>query len=399
MMREQLAIDGGKPISPEYIAYGRQSISKADIESVVKILQGDYLTTGPSVKSFEDKICEIVGCDYAVAVSNGTAALHAAAFASGIKPNEEWITSPLTFAATANAALYVRAKPVFVDIEPDSLLIDINQIEERINDKTKVIAPVDFAGEVSDIPGIKKIIGSREILIVEDAAHSIGSKYEYNAVGNLADLTTFSFHPVKTITSGEGGMITTNSKELFDKLMLFRTHGITRTSEMLADKSNAAHYYEQQILGFNYRITDLQCALGESQLKRLFSFKERRQTIVSFYNAFFKDLDGVSIQQSPKYSDAARHLYVIQVQLDKFNATRDMIFNALKAENIGVNVHYMPVYWHPYYQKLGYKKGLCPNAERYYESAITLPLYPDMTDEMIEYVVAACEKVLNHYRR
>ncbi|MPM36927.1 UDP-4-amino-4,6-dideoxy-N-acetyl-beta-L-altrosamine transaminase [bioreactor metagenome] len=398
-MKSELAINGGTPVREEYLSYGRQIIDDDDIKLVVNVLKGNYLTTGPNVKQFEEMVADYVGCKYAVAVSNGTAALHAACSAAGIKDGDEVITTPMTFAASANCVLYCGGKPVFADINPYTYNIDPQEIEKKITSKTKAIIPVDFTGQVVDLDEIRKIADKYNLIIIEDAAHAIGTKYKGEKVGNISDMTEFSFHPVKTITTGEGGIITTNSKELYDKLVLFRTHGITRDKQFLFNKEEGPWYYEQIDLGYNYRITDMQCALGISQLNKLDKFIDRRKKLVKMYNEELSKIDGIIIQKEEDFSDTARHLYIIKIELEKFKVGRKEIFEALQGENIGVNVHYLPVYLQPYYKKLGYEEGLCPNAEDLYNKMITLPLHVNMSDKDLQDVVLAVNKVLNYYKK
>lgn len=395
----KLVINGGTPVRDTYLSYGQQWVDNDDIEEVVKVLKSDYLTTGPKIEEFEEKFARYIGAKYAVCISNGTAALHAACFAAGIKECDEVITTPITFAASANCILYQGGKPVFADIDPNTYNIDPKDIEKRITDKTKAIIPVDFTGQPINIDEINAIAKKHNLIVIEDGAHSLGAKYKGKRTGSLVDMTTFSFHPVKHITTGEGGMITTNNKKLYEKLKLFRSHGITRDKEILYNKDQGPWYYEQLELGYNYRITDIQCALGISQLNKLDKFLERRREIAEKYNKYLKDIDGIILPYQEEYTKSSWHLYIIQLELEKFNVGRREIFEALQAENIGVNVHYIPVYYHPYYQKLGYEKGLCPNAEKLYERIITIPLYPKMSDEDVEDVVMALEKVLKYYRR
>ncbi|MBF8982967.1 UDP-4-amino-4,6-dideoxy-N-acetyl-beta-L-altrosamine transaminase [Lutibacter sp. B2] len=398
-MNKDLAINGGKPIRNIFLPYGIQSIDDKDIEIVVDTLKSDYLTTGPKVREFEKRIAEYVGAKYAVAVSNGTAALHAACYAAGIKEGDEVITTPITFAASANCILYQGATPVFADIDPKTYNIDIKDIERKITDKTKAIIPVDYTGQVVDMDKIMDLADKYNLTVIEDAAHAIGTEYKGNKVGSIAHMTEFSFHPVKHITTGEGGVITTNDENLYKKLSLFRTHGITRDNELLLNTDEGSWYYEQLDLGYNYRITDIQCALGISQLQKLDGFITRRRKLVKKYNECLSKIDGVIIPYEEEYSNSSWHLYVIQIELEKFKGERKEIFEALKAENIGVNVHYIPVYYQPYYKRLGYKKGLCPNAEKLYERMITLPLFPKMSDEDLQDVVDAVDKVLTYYRK
>lgn len=395
----KLAIHGGKPVRDKFLPYGRQWIDDVDIEKVISTLKSDYLTTGPKVKEFEERIADYVGSNYAVALSNGTAALHAACFAADIQEGDEVITTPLTFAASANCVIYQGGKPVFADIDLNTYNIDPEDIERKVTDKTKAIIPVDFTGQAVDLDAIKKIASKHNLIVIEDAAHGIGTEYKGKKIGSISDMTEFSFHPVKHVTTGEGGVITTNNKALYEKLQLFRTHGIARDKELLVNKHGGPWYYEQLDLGYNYRITDIQCALGISQLDKIDKFVLKRRQLVAKYNDMLSEIDGIIIPNEANFSNSSWHLYVIQLELEKLKVGRKAIFEALQSENIGVNVHYIPVYYHPYYQKLGYKKGLCPMAEKVYERIITLPLFPRMNDKDVEDVVNAVEKVLSYYRK
>lgn len=394
-----LAINGGTPVRNKFLPYGKQVIDENDIRSVVNILNGDYLTTGPAVSEFEKKVANYVGSKYAVAVSNGTAALHIACLSAGIKEGDEVITTPMTFAASANCILYCGAKPVFVDIDKYTYNINVNEIEKKITPKTKAIIPVHFTGQSVDLDPILELAKKYNLTVIEDAAHALGTKYKGKFIGSISDMTEFSFHPVKTVTTAEGGIITTNRKDLYEKLILFRTHGITRNTDFMENKNEGPWYYEQIDLGYNYRITDLQCALGITQMDKLDEFIKRRKELVRMYNENLSKIDGVIIQKEEEFSDTSRHLYIMKLDLDKFKVGRKEIFQALLAENIGVNVHYLPVYLHPYYKKLGYEKGLCPNAEELYDSMITLPLYPGMSDDDFYDVINAVNKVLGYYRK
>ncbi|GLC32341.1 UDP-4-amino-4,6-dideoxy-N-acetyl-beta-L-altrosamine transaminase [Clostridium omnivorum] len=398
-MNEKLAINGGKKIRDTYLSYGRQCIDDNDIQEVIKVLKGDFLTTGPSVKKFEDKVASYVGAKYAVAVSNGTAALHAACFAAGIKEGDEVIVSPMTFAASSNCVLYCGGKPVFVDIDPKTYNIDVSKIEEKITKNTKAIIPVDFTGQVADLDKINEIAEKYNLTVIEDAAHALGSEYKGNKVGTLSHMTEFSFHPVKPITTAEGGMIVTNDEKLYQRLELFRTHGITRDKGLISH-NEGPWYYEQIDLGYNYRITDVQCALGSSQMDKIDGFIKRRREIVGKYNIAFKELnDFITTPYEAEFSNSGWHIYVIKLNLDKLKVSRKEIFEALQAENIGVNVHYLPVYLHPYYKNLGYKRGICPEAEKLYSQIITLPLFPNMTDSDTNDVIEAVKKVIMNYRK
>lgn len=394
----KLAINGGTPVRDTYLAYGKQKIDEDDINSVVKVLKGDYLTTGPIVSEFENSVAKYVGTKYAVAVSNGTAALHMACYAAGISEGDEVLVPAITFAASSNCVLYCGGKPVFIDIDPKSYNIDINKIKEKITNKTKAIIPVDFAGQSVDMDSILKIAEEYNLIVIEDAAHALGSEYKNEKVGSKAHMTEFSFHPVKPITTGEGGVVVTNSKELYEKMILFRSHGITRNSELMTE-NQGPWYYEQIDLGYNYRLTDIQSALGLSQIKKLDDFILKRREIVNKYNEAFKELKEIGTPFENEYSKSGYHIYVLLLNLDKLKCGRKEIFEALQAENIGVNVHYLPVYLHPYYKKLGYKKGECPVAEDIYNRMITIPLFPSMNDKDIKDVIAAVKKVLNYYRK
>lgn len=397
-MKAELAIFGGKAQRDTYLPYGRQSISIDDERAVLEILRGDYLTTGPTIELFEKEIASYVGTKYAVAFSNGTAALHAASFAAGIGTEDEVIVTPMSFAASANCILYCGGEPIFSDICKDTLNLDIDKIEDKITAQTKMIIPVAFAGQTLDMDKLMNLADKHNLTVLLDAAHALGSKYKGFPVGRKADMTMFSFHPVKPVTTGEGGVIVTNNKDYYQKLKLFCSHGITRDRALMED-DHGPWYYEQLILGYNYRLTDMQAALGISQMKRLDDFILKRRNIVSYYNESLKDLDALNIPIEKNYSESGYHLYVIQLQLDKLNANRKEIFEALQAENIGVNVHYLPIYLLPYYKKLGYKKGLCPISEEVYESIITLPLFPEMTMNDAQDVVCAVKKVLNFYEK
>jgi len=394
----KLALFGGEPIRKDFIPYGKQYIDDQDIKSVNEVLQSPYLTTGPKVEEFEKELCEFTGATFAVAISNGTAALHAACYAAGISQGDEVITTPITFAASANCVLYCGGTPVFADIDEDTWNIDPKRIEEKITEKTKAVIAVDFTGQAVQINEIKEICKKHNLAFIEDAAHSIGTKYKGVPIGSHADMTTFSFHPVKTITCGEGGAILTNDIDLYNKLMLFRSHGITRDEKLLTNTPFNG-YNEQIELGYNYRMTDFQATLGTSQLKKIDLFSERRKEIVNRYNDAFSKMEELTIQKEIKESDTTRHLYIIRINSEKLAAKRDEIYKALNAENIGLQVHYIPVYFHPYYKKLGYETGLCPNAEALYEEIITIPLYYSLSDEDVNSVIKAVKKVINYYRK
>lgn len=375
------------------IPYGHQWIEEDDIRAVVKVLKGDWLTQGPAVEKFEKAVAAYCGAAYAVAVSSGTAALHAAYKAAGIGKGDEVITTPLTFAATANAVVYCGATPVFCDIQKDTLNIDPREIEKKITKRTKAIIPVDFRGHPAELDEISRIAKKHNLLVIEDACHAIGSEYKGKKVGGISDMTVFSFHPVKTITTGEGGMVMTNSKELYEKMRAFRHHGIEKKPE------KGAWYYEFERPGYNYRITDIQCALGLSQLKKLPAFIARRREIVRAYNEAFRGVKEIILPIQRDYTNPAYHLYVIQLRLEMLKTDRKQIFEAFKEEGIGVQVHYMPLHLQPFYKKkFGYKKGDFPVAENYYERALTLPLFPKMTQQETRAVIQAAKKIIGEYR-
>ncbi|MCD8131374.1 MAG: UDP-4-amino-4,6-dideoxy-N-acetyl-beta-L-altrosamine transaminase [Lachnospiraceae bacterium] len=392
------AILGGTPVREKKIYYGHQCIEDDDIEAVVKVLKSDTLTCGPAIPSLERALCRLTGAEYCVAVANGTAALHIACLAAGIGPGDEVITTPMTFAASANCALYCGARPVFADINPDTYNIDPAEIERKITPRTKAVVAVDFTGQVVEIERIRAICDKHGLIFIEDAAHSIGSAYNGVPVGSLADMTTFSFHPVKTVTGGEGGAVMTSDPKLYERLSLFRTHGITREQSLMDKESEGGWYYQMVDLGYNYRITDFQAALIESQLHKIERFKQRRKEIVARYNQAFADREEIFVQKEIPQADTTRHLYIVQLKLNKLKAGRKEIFDALACENVQCNVHYIPIYTFPYYRKLGYKPGLCPKAEAAYEGFLSIPLYPAMTDEDVEDVIKAFYKVLDWYK-
>ena len=396
---DKLAIFGGKPVFNKKIGYGHQYIDDADIQAVVDVLKSDYLTCGPKIEETEKKLCKITGAKYAVLIANGTAALHAACFAAGINSGDEVITTPITFAASANCALYCGGKPVFADIDPNTYNIAPDSIEEHITDKTKAVVAVDFTGQAVDINKIREICDRHGLIFIEDAAHSLGTKYNGKPVGSLADMTEFSFHPVKTCTAGEGGAITTNDDELYKKLILFRTHGITRVQKWMDKKSEGGWYYQQIALGYNYRMTDMQAALLSSQLDKLDMFGARRKELVRRYDEAFRRIPEIVVQKEIPESDTVRHLYILQFDIDRLKCGRKEIYDALQAEGVGVNVHYIPTYYFPYYQKLGYKMGACPNAEQLYGRIISIPLYYSLTNEQQDRVIEAVKKVIAYYRK
>ena len=384
----------------EKLYYGKQTIEDDDIKAVVDTLKSPLITCGPKVDELEKELCEYTGARYAVAVSNGTAALHCACIAAGIGPGDEVITTPMTFAASANCVLYCGARPVFADINPETYNIDPDSIRKCITSRTKAIIAVDFTGQVVEADKIRKICDEYGLLFIEDAAHSIGSSYNGTKVGNIADITTFSFHPVKTITGGEGGAVLTNDENLYNKISLAHTHGITHDEAMMKDLPHEGMwYYEQISLGYNYRMTDFQAALLISQLGKLERFKKRRKEIVDYYDSELKNVDGIIIQKEIEQSDTCRHLYIIRLDENVLSCTRREFFDEMGSRGVQPQVHYVPVYWFPYYQKLGYKKGLCPNAERLYKGIMSIPLYPSLTEEEMKYVVDVIKSIVEKYKR
>lgn len=373
----------------KFIPYGRQTIEEDDIQAVVDVLKSDFLTTGPKIAEFERMVADYVGVKYAVAISNGTSALHAACFAAEIGKGDEVITTPLTFAASANCVLYCGGTPIFADVDPKTYNIDPADIERKITSNTKAIIAVHLAGQPCDMDAIHEIARKHNLLVIEDGAHALGSEYKGKKVGSLSDMTTFSFHPVKPITTGEGGMIVTDNEEFYQKLMLFRSHGITR-DEKLMTRNEGSWFYQQLFLGYNYRMTDIQAALGCSQMKKLDRFLARRRELVKRYNEAFADCENVVTPYQLPDTNSGWHLYIVQVK----NCDRKKVFEELREQGIGVNVHYIPVYQHPYYQKNGYKDVCCKNAEEIYAHMMSLPLYPGLTDEMQDRVIKALKELV-----
>lgn len=375
------------------IPYGRQIIDAADRAAVDKALRSDWLTQGPGVAAFEDAVARLCGAKYAVACSNGTAALHLACLAAGLKKGDEAIVPPLTFAATANAVLYCGAKPVFADVKRDSLTLDPKNFMKAITARTKAVLPVHFAGLPADLAEIRAIAKRRKILVIEDAAHALGATYRGEKIGACAqsDMAILSFHPVKHVATGEGGMVMTNSAALAGRLRLFRSHGITRDPGLLLDKKQGGWYYEMQELGFNYRITDFQCALGLSQLRKLPRFLKRRRQVAAMYRKAFAGHPHIRLQSLPEGREHAYHLFTIQVPAAK----RRAVYDFLHARGIQANVHYIPVHTLPYYHRIGYDKVRMPHAEGVYARTLSLPMHAGLTDADVRRVVRAVEDALS----
>ena len=378
----------------KFIPYGKQFIDGEDISAVVEVLKSDFLTQGPKIEEFEKKLAEYCGAKYAVVFNSGTSALHGAYFALGLSKDDEFITTPITFVATSNAGLYLGAKPIFVDVEPNTGNIDVNKIKGKITNKTKLVSVVHYAGHPVDMEKVKRIADKYGLKIVEDACHALGAEYKGEKIGSCkySEATIFSFHPVKHITTGEGGAVLTNDKEIYEKLLMFRNHGITKNEGNFINSPDGNWYYEMQFIGYNYRMTDIQAALGISQLKKLDKFIEKRRKIAKIYNKAFKNNPYFDIPVEKDYVFHSYHLYTIRLK-DKLVEKKKKIFEALRKEGVGVQVHYIPIYFHPYYKELGYKKGICKNAENFYKKEISLPIYPAMSKEDINFVIEKVWKV------
>ena len=398
---EKLAIFGGTPVrdAGHKIYYGRQWVDESDTEAVKETLLSPFITCGPRTEELERKLCEITEAKHAVMCSNGTAALHLACMAIGIQSGDEVIVSSITFAASSNCVLYCGGTPVFADIRPDTYNIDVEDVKRKITDKTKAIVAVDFTGQAVQLDELLEICKKHNIKLIEDGAHSIGTKYKGRPVGSIADITTFSFHPVKTVTAGEGGACMTNDDELYKRLKLLRSHGITKDPNEMENESEGMWYQEQIMLGFNYRITDFQSALLLSQLGKLRKFSDRRKEIKAIYDRELVKVPGICLQETIPESDTTEHLYIIRLDPDKLSCTRREFFDALYAEGTCPQVHYLPVYLHPYYAHLGYRRGLCPNAEYLYEHIMSIPFYAALTDEEAYDTVKAVKKVCEYYKK
>jgi len=395
---QSLAFNGGSPVRASFLPYGRQSVDETDIQAVVDVLRSDWLTTGPKVGEFEEAFATRVGAAHAVSFSSGTAALHAAAFAAGLKSGDEAVTTPLTFAATANCVLYQGATPVFADVSADTLNLDPELIAKKVSSNTRAILPVDYSGHPADLAPIIEIARRHGLIVIEDACHALGAEYGGRRVGSIADMTVFSFHPVKHITTGEGGMVTTSDAKFAETLRRFRNHGIS--SDARQRQSAGQWHYEMVLLGFNYRLPDIVCALGLQQLTKLDANLARRREIAAIYTAAFREIPGVITPSVRGDVNPAWHLYPIRLDLEKLTADRAQVFRALRAENIGVNVHYIPVHLHPYYrERFGFQGGEFPLAEDAYARLISLPMFHAMTGQDVQDVIAAVTKVLSSYLR
>ena len=396
LSQELLAIRGGPPVRETFLPYGHQSIDESDIRSVIETLKSDWLTTGPKVSEFEERFAAYVSARYAISFSSGTAALHAAAYAAELQPGDEAITTPLTFAATANCVLYQGAKPVFADIRGDTLNLDPELVKRRISSRTKALLPVDYAGHPSDLDAFLRIADAHGLVVIEDACHALGAEYRGRKIGTLSHMTIFSFHPVKHLTTGEGGMVTTDNSRLADILRRFRNHGIS--TEARQRESAGVWHYDMVLLGFNYRLPDIGCALGLAQLGRMAANLARRREIAARYDAAFTHIPQVTIPQIGEGANSAWHLYTIRIDPCQLCAGRDEILHALRAENIGANVHYPPVHLHSYYRAhFGFRGGEYPNAEEASKRLISLPMFHGMTDRDVENVIEAVVKVIHGF--
>ncbi len=397
-MGKKLALEGGTPVREKMLPYGRQWLDEEDIQAVIKVLRSDWLTTGPKVAEFEQVFADFVGVREAVAVSSGTAALHAAMYAIGIGPGDEVIIPPMTFAASANCVVFQGGTPVFADVDPDTLLLDPAHVEAKITPRTKAILAVDYTGQPCDYDALRAIADRHGLILIADACHALGGSYKGRPVGSLADLSTFSFHPVKHVTTGEGGTITSDDPDLAQRMRVFRNHGIT--SDHRQREQQGSWFYEMVDLGYNYRLTDLQCALGMNQLRKLPGWVARRQEIARLYDAAFTEIPAVKPLGVREDVSHAYHLYVIRLNLDQLQVDRARVFVALRAEGIGVNVHYIPVHLHPFYrERFGTGPGSCPVVEGAYERLISLPMFPRMSDQDANNVIVAVCKVIEAYQR
>lgn len=389
----KLAVYGGRPVRETLLPYGRQTLTDSDVAAVVEVLRSDWITTGPKVAEFEEAIAHSVGARYGVSFSSGTAALHGAVFAAGLGPGDETITTPLTFCATANCVLYQGATPVFADVRSDTLTIDPDEVARHITPRTKALLPVDYAGHPAELDALAALADRHGLVVIEDAAHALGATYRGRAVGAISHMTVFSFHPVKHLTTGEGGMVTTNRADLARRLWMFRNHGID--SDARARQAEGQWFYEMSALGYNYRLTDIACALGLAQVPRLAANLARRRATAARYNEALAGTPELRLPTVAADVAPAWHLYPVRVDP---RIDRGAVFRALRAEGLGVNVHYVPVHLHPYYRdRFGHRDGMFPNAEGAYQQLISLPLFHGMTDQDVEDVIAAVRKVMTHF--
>lgn len=372
----------------KFIPYGRHCLDSDDTKEVAKVLHSDWITQGPVIRKFEEGLANYCGAKYAVAVSSGTAALHIASLAAGIKAGDEVITSPITFVSSANCVLYCGGKPIFADVGQDTANINPEQIANKISKRTKAVIPIHYAGHPCDLETIQVIAKKHNLVVIEDAAHAFGARYKNIKIGSAkySDMAILSFHPVKSITTGEGGAILTNRREYYKKLIMFRQHGITKDGRQFKFSNQGQWYYEMHYLGYNYRLTDIQAALGLSQLRKLDKFIQRRRRIAGIYNRAFKNNIFFDLPIEKRDVKSSWHLYPIKLK-DEYKDKKKLIFNRLQQEGLGVQVHYIPVYRQPYYRELGYRKGICPQAEDFYQREISLPLYPSMRDEDVSRVI------------
>lgn len=381
------------------IFYGKQSVDQNDIDAVIEVLKSDYLTQGPAIEKFEKYVAEYCGAKYAVAVCNATSALHIACLAAGLGKGDVLWTSPITFTASANCGRYCGADVDFVDIDPVTYNMSIEELEKKLANtevKPKVVVPVHLAGQSCEMDKIYELSKKYGFTILEDASHAIGADYKDTKVGSCkySDMTVFSFHPVKIVTTGEGGMVLTNDKDLYDKLVLYRSHGITRDEKLMTKQSDGPWYYQQVDLGFNYRITDMQAALGYSQMQKVDKFVARRRELAARYDELLKDIPIVKLPCQNKDTASSWHLYVLRVDFKKVGKTKEQVFGEMREKDVCLNLHYIPVHTQPYYQNLGFKDGDFPSSEMYYEEAFTLPLYYSLTNEQQDIVVNALKEVL-----
>lgn len=381
------------------IFYGKQSIDQNDIDAVVEVLKSDFLTQGPAIEKFEKCVAEYCGAKYAVAVTSATAALHISCLAAGLGKGDILWTSPITFTASANCGRYCGADVDFVDIDSSTYNMSIAELEKKLQAaeiKPRVVVPVHLAGQSCEMDKIYKLSQKYGFKVIEDASHAIGADYKETKVGccKYSDMTVFSFHPVKIVTTGEGGMVLTNDKDLYEKLVLYRSHGITRDPKLMTGTADGPWYYQQIELGFNYRMTDMQAALGYSQMQKVDEFVSRRRYLAKRYDELLKNINNIQLPYQNDDTDSSWHLYVVRADFSKMSKTKQQIFDGMKDRGICLNLHYIPVHTQPYYQKQGFKDGDFPNSEKYYEEAFTLPLYYSLTDEQQDYIVKNLVEVL-----